>query len=199
MKPATKFVGKSGHYTPDEYLNLIKSFHGSVAPGLVIGRIMVEEARNRLPEEGFYDAICETSYCLPDAVQLLTPCTIGNGWLKILNLGRFALALYDKYSGQGVRVFLDPGKLDGWPEIRNWYLKLKKKNEQDPQLLLEQITQAGADLLGTKKIKVGAPYLVKRSKGGIAVCPLCGEAYPKAHGGNCRGCQGESPYMDTIK
>jgi len=197
MKTATKSVAKSVRYSPDEYVDVVKSFHGSVAPGLLIGRIMVEAARSRLREGGFYDAICETSYCLPDAVQLLTPCTIGNGWLKILNLGRFALALYDKYSGEGVRVFLDPGKLDGWAEIKNWYLKLKEKKEQDPQLLMEQIAQAGADLLSVQKINVKKQFLVKRSKGPIAVCTLCGEAYPRAHGSICRGCQGESPYMNS--
>jgi len=38
---------------------------------------------------------------------MLTPCTIGNGWLKIFDFGRYALALYEKYGGQGIRVFLD--------------------------------------------------------------------------------------------
>ena len=60
-----------------------------------------------------FDAICETRNCLPDAVQLLTPCTIGNGWLKVVNVGRFALTLYDKYQGEGVRVYLDPAKVAG--------------------------------------------------------------------------------------
>ena len=84
-----------------------------------------------------FDAVCETRNCLPDAVQLLTPCTIGNGWLKVVNVGRFALNLYDKYEGKGVRVFMDPVKVADWPEINTWYLKLKPKKEQDSALLLE--------------------------------------------------------------
>ena len=84
-----------------------------------------------LPAEILFDAVCETRNCLPDAIQLLTPCTIGNGWLKVVNVGRFALSLYDKYEGEGVRVFLDPVKVADWPEINNWYLKLKPKKEQD--------------------------------------------------------------------
>jgi len=51
----------------------------------------------------FFDAVCETQACLPDTLQMLTPCTIGNGWLKIFDFGRYALALYDKYAGQGIR------------------------------------------------------------------------------------------------
>ena len=66
-----------GPYAFDEFLQLIKSFHGNVAPGVVIGGIMVEMARGLLPAEILFDAVCETRNCLPDAVQLLTPCTIG--------------------------------------------------------------------------------------------------------------------------
>ena len=28
------------------------------------------------------------------------------------------------------------------------------------------------------------------------VCPACGEAYPVRHGDRCKGCQGESPYLE---
>ena len=112
-----------GPYTVEEYKNLVKSFHGYVAPGLMIGGFMVDHALNHLPEGDFFDAVSETRNCLPDAIQLLTPCTIGNGWLRILDLGRYALTLYEKYNGKGVRVYLDVGKLDSWPNIKNWFLK----------------------------------------------------------------------------
>jgi len=74
-------------YTYEEYLHLVKSFHGSLAPGLIIGGFIVDLALKHLPEGEFFDAICETPVCLPDAVQILTPCTIGNGWLTVLDLG----------------------------------------------------------------------------------------------------------------
>jgi formylmethanofuran dehydrogenase subunit E len=98
---------KIGSYSYDEYVHLVKSFHGSLAPGLVIGGFIVDLALKNLPEGEFFDAICETSVCLPDAVQLLTPCTIGNGWMKIFDTGRFAVTLYEKESGEGVRVYLE--------------------------------------------------------------------------------------------
>ena len=120
-----------GSYSFDEFLQLVKSFHGHIAPGLIIGGFMVDVALRQLPAEVLFDAISETRTCLPDAMQLLTPCTIGNGWLKVVNLGRFALNLYDKYEGDGVRVWMDAAKVADWPEINNWYLKLKPKTEQD--------------------------------------------------------------------
>jgi formylmethanofuran dehydrogenase subunit E len=184
-----------GSFDFDEFLRIIRSFHGSIAPGVLVGGIMVEMARDHLPEEVLFDALCETSNCLPDAVQLLTPCSIGNGWLKVVNVGRFALALYDKYQGEGVRVFLDPQKIADWSEIQNWYLKLKPKKEQDSVLLIDQIKRAGQNILGCHSVKINSRFLQKRRKGPIGICPVCREAYPIKDGDLCRACQGETPYV----
>ena len=185
-----------GHYSFDEFLALVQSFHGNLAPGVVLGGIMVEAAKSRLPEGILFDAVAETRACLPDAIQLLTPCTIGNGWLKVLDLGRFALSLYDKYEGQGIRVYLDPAKVKDFSEIANWYLKLTPKREQDKDLLLAQIREAGADILTWQRVAVKPQFLGKKSRGGMTVCPSCREAYPAQDGGICRACQGEAPYVD---
>ena len=184
-------------YTYDEYIELIKSFHGSTAPGILIGGFMVDLARRQIPEEGLYDAICETRSCLPDAIQLLTPCTVGNGWLKVINLGRYALSLYEKYSGEGVRVYMDPEKLKAWPEIYSWFFKLKPKKEQDLGLLLHNIKEAGSGYCGIQAVKIKPRFIKIVRRGGFAVCPLCGESYPLDDGGICRACQGELPYLET--
>ncbi|MGC9324822.1 MAG: FmdE family protein [Desulfomonilia bacterium] len=183
-----------GPYTYEEYVNLIRSFHGSTAPGMIIGGFMVDLALRNLPEGEFFDAICETRSCLPDAVQLLTPCTIGNGWLTVENLGRYALTLYEKYGGQGVRVWLDSAKIEKWPEIKTWFFKLKPKKEQDAKALFEQIEQAGTDLCSIGPVKVLPRLLKKKGKGPIATCPVCSEAYPVHHGAMCLACQGITPY-----
>ena len=185
------------NYTLEEYLEVIKSFHGSVAPGMIIGGFMVDLARNNTPDGEFFDAICETPSCLPDAIQLLTPCTVGNGWLKVVNLGRFALILYEKYSGKGVRVFLDSAKVKAWPEIKSWFFKLRPKMEQDSQLLFEQIKEAGSGICSLQSVTVRPQFLKKRSKGNIAVCPLCKEAYPARDGDICLGCRGDAPYLES--
>jgi formylmethanofuran dehydrogenase subunit E len=183
-----------GKYSLDEYSRLAESFHGNVAPGVLIGGIMVDAALERLNTTRLYDAICETHSCLPDAIQLLTPCTMGNGWLHIIDLGRFALTLYEKDTGRGVRVFLDAGKTAPWPEVRNWYLKLRSKRRQDLESLIDEILKAGVNLLGFQDIEVLPLFLARQSKGEIALCRVCGEAYPKNHGPVCRGCTGQSPY-----
>lgn len=188
---------KIGSYTYDEYVEMIKSFHGSTAPGLLIGGFMVDLAQRQLPDEGLYDAICETRACLPDAIQLLTPCTVGNGWLKIMNLGRYALSFYEKYGGEGVRVYVDPEKLKAWPEIYSWFFKLKPKKDQDLNLLLQEIKKAGSDYCSIQAVKLKPRFIKIARRGGFAVCPLCGESYPLEDGGICRACQGELPYLET--
>ena len=80
-----------GPYTYEEFIEAARNFHGSPAPGLVLGAYMMEEARKYLPEGTIFDAISETSWCLPDAVQMLTVCSTGNGWLRVKNLGVYAL------------------------------------------------------------------------------------------------------------
>lgn len=184
-------------YTYEEYIELLTSFHGNTAPGLLIGGFMVDLARRQLPEEGLYDAICETRSCLPDAIQLLTPCTVGNGWLKVINLGRYALSLYEKHSGEGVRVYVDPEKLKAWPEIHGWFFKLKPKREQNLDRLLQDIREAGSSYCSVQTVKIKPRFIETARRGGFAVCPLCGESYPLDDGGICRACQGELPYVEA--
>jgi len=183
-------------YSFEEYVRLVEPFHGAVAPGVVVGGFMVDLAMSRMPEGTVFDAICETTACVPDAIQLLTRCTIGNGWLRVFNLGRFALSLYDKYEGQGIRVFIDPPKLEPWPEIKAWLFKLKPKFEQDEELLISQIERAGHSICGMQPVRIQAQYLKKKSRGSITTCPLCHEPYPAKDGVICLACQGKSPYTD---
>ncbi len=183
-----------GSYSVEDYMHLVKSFHGNMAPGLIIGGFMVDLAMQEFSEGVLFDAISETQTCLPDAIQLLTPCTTGNGWLRVLNFGRYALCLYDKYSGEGIRVFVDTEKLEAWPDIKTWFLKLKPKNEQDPSALRDQIIEAGASILTMQRVTMEIASFPKKGKGAIAACPACNEAYPAKDGPLCLACQGGSPY-----
>ncbi|MEE4353413.1 MAG: FmdE family protein [Desulfatiglans sp.] len=185
-------------YTYDEYMELARSFHGFAAPGLIIGGRMVNIGLQRLPEGSLFDAISETAHCLPDAIQLLTPCTTGNGWLKVIGLGRFALILYDKFEGQGIRVFLDPPRLDAWPDIKNWFYKIKSKSEQDIELLRKRIEEAGSSIFSSREVQIRPQLLKRRDSGKTINCPLCGEAFPVRHGSICRGCRGEAPYFPPV-
>lgn len=183
-----------GPYAFPEFVEVVRKFHSYPAPGVLLGGIMVDELLRRMPEGVLFDAVSETSWCLPDAIQMLTPCTVGNGWLRIANLGVYGLALFDKHTGQGFRAVLEPKALEDRPNMRDWLLKLKPKREQDSPALREEIRTMGRAALRVEPAAVRGDLLVKRSKGMIRLCPICGDAYPAAFGAICRGCQGESPY-----
>ena len=181
-------------YTIQEYINLVQNFHGTLAPGLLIGGFMIDLAQKNLPDCEFYDSICETSACLPDAIQLLTPCSYGNGWMKVVDVGRFALTLFNKYNGNGIRVSISTEKLNNYNEIKNWFLKIKPKNEQDTDLLINEIIDAGINIFDMKEVDVD-PTLVGKNKGKkIFICSECGEAFPLENDAIqiCRACRGES-------
>jgi len=183
-----------GTYTFEEFKAKAAAFHGYPAPGLLIGGYMVELARRQLPAGTLFDAVSESAKCLPDAVQILTPCTLGNGWMRVLNLGRYALSLYDKYTGEGVRVWVDLDRLAPYEEIRGWFLKLKKKADQDTERLFHEIETAGETLCSMALVRVDDRFRKHKSMGRVGVCPICAEAYPANDGAICRGCQGEAPY-----
>ncbi len=181
----------------EEYVEKVKAFHGYAAPGMILGGFMVDLALKHLPQDTLYDAICETQKCLPDAIQLLTPCTLGNGWLHILNLGKFALSLYDKRGGEGVRVFVSPAKLEGFPLLWNWFMKKGPKEERDLGRLVEAICQVGPCVISLQKVKLQEKFLRGRRHRGFAICPRCKESYPVDDGPVCLGCQGQAPYEEA--
>lgn len=179
------------NYTFEEFVERVKEFHGYAAPGVIIGGSMVDLAYHHLPKEGLFDALCETPKCLPDAIQLLTPCTVGNGWLTVVNIGRYALTLYNKETGEGVRVFVDTEKLEIWPELKTWFFKLKPKKEQDQELLAAQIKEAGNGICSVQKVEVAERFIKRRPRGSLAVCPKCREGYPLDDGPLCLACSGK--------
>ncbi|WP_027188635.1 FmdE family protein [Desulfovibrio cuneatus] len=183
-----------GPYTFQEFKERAAAFHGYPAPGLLIGGYMVSMAMRPLPEGTLFEAVVETKKCLPDAVQMLTLCSAGNNWMKVINLGKYAVSLFDKFTGEGFRVSVDVAKLGPYPEIRGWFLKLKPKAEQDTERLFAEIERAGETICTITPIRIRSALLGHAHMGTIGICPHCGEAFPQEDGVLCRGCQGEAPY-----
>lgn len=184
-----------GKYTFAEFKNMAAAFHGYPAPGLLLGGYMVEMAKSAIPEGTLFEVVVESKKCLPDAVQLLTLCSVGNNWMKVINLGRYALSMFDKYTGEGVRVHVDLEKLRAYSEYTAWFMKRKPKREQDTEQLLREIEAAGDSILTMVAIRIRSRLLGHSHMGAIGACPRCGEAYPADDGALCRGCQGEAPYV----
>ncbi|HVN96365.1 MAG TPA: formylmethanofuran dehydrogenase subunit E family protein [Syntrophorhabdaceae bacterium] len=182
-------------YSFDRYVELVRDFHGYAAPGVLVGGYMVDLAYRHLHKAGLYNALCETRKCLPDAIQLLTACTTGNGWLTIHDTGRFAVTFYEKRSRQGIRVSIDTSKLDFWPEIKTWFLKLKPKAQQEEGRLRAEISAAGSSICVTRYVKVADRFIIAKDHGPVVVCPCCNETYPSSVHGLCPDCRGESGFV----
>lgn len=188
-----------GPYSFEEFRKLAENFHGYAAPGLLIGGYMVEKAKAALPKGTLFEAVVESPKCLPDAVQLLTLCSTGNQRLKIHNLGRYAVSLFDKHSGKGFRVSLDPEQMSKWPELYAWFYKKKAKKDQDSAQLEKEIRQAGDSICRIEEVEIKRRFVGAKHMQSIATCPICGEAYPGTDGPICRGCQGDAPYISKGK
>lgn len=50
----------TGPYAPDDFLDRVNAFHGSVAHGILLGGNMVASPQKKLFRDRFYDAFCET-------------------------------------------------------------------------------------------------------------------------------------------
>jgi formylmethanofuran dehydrogenase subunit E len=177
----------------EEFYQAIEQFHGWKAPGVVIGGFMVDLAQGRIGPGVEADAIVETTHCLPDAVQIFTPCTYGNGWMKVVDWDKFALTLYDKKTLEGARVWLDIGKVRRFPDVYSWYMRVVSKAELPLDVLLKSIEEAGRGMLSSTPVQV-IQYQGKLKKGKIEVCSRCGEAYPASQGERCLSCQGKGYY-----
>jgi len=178
--------------TLSDALDKIEGFHGSVAPGILMGGLMIDLAQELIGASILYNVVVETPYCLPDAVQIFTPCTVGNNWLKVVDYGRFAVSVYDKDNGEGIRVWVDLNKLEHFPDVFNWFLKRVPKKALPLEVLLPAILLAGREMFSYGHVQVfDLAWGVK--KGDVGVCPACGESYPVNHGKICRACA-EGPY-----
>jgi len=176
-----------------DFIQAIEAFHGFAAPGLVIGGLMVDWALERIGAGVESDAIVETYHCLPDAVQIFTPCTIGNGWLKVLDWDKFAMTIYDRWRLSGYRVWLDLGKTAAYPTIYGWYMRTIPKEELPKEEVNSTILKAGRKILNLLPVDVVQQY-ERNKKGEIGICPKCREAYPLKQGTACLACKGKGYY-----
>ena len=174
------------------YFDQGAEFHSYLSPGLVIGIYMVDLAKEILGPCELIDSVVETRACIPDAIQLMTHCTYGNGWMATKDWSKMALTLYDKYKKNGVRVFVDLDKVKKYPLIYQWYMN---KGKVDKDRITEELLGVGRDILSWQRVKVTHS---KVHKGELKACPSCGETYPARDGELCQRCSGNSNYYELI-
>ena len=143
------------------YVIHMEEFHGYRSPGMLIGGVMIENGMTQLGHTPYLNVVCETVVCLPDAVQLLTPCTLGNGFLQVLDWGKFSLTAYDRQSLEGVRIWLSPDGLSDYPLISGWFQRTGEKEINgaiDWQAVFGQFSCVMGNIWRARKKKTNAYF-----------------------------------------
>ncbi len=176
----------------NEFIIRMEEFHGYRSPGILLGGFMLEAALDRLGPTPYINIISETVVCLPDAVQLLTPCTIGNGFLQLLDWGKFALTAYDRMTLAGVRAGLDHDRLRSFPVVHQWFDRSARKGEKPAfeELAAEILTAAG-ELIVCREVKLHKALKESRSVQ-TRHCPACGDSFASRLGDRCPACSGQA-------
>ena len=178
----------------EDYIYSIEEFHGARSPGMLMGGMLLDRALNELGPTPYLNVVCETVVCLPDAVQLLTNCTIGNGYLQVLDWGKFALCAYDRTTLNGSRVWLDLNEIGKHQVIREWFQRTGKPRVKPPfEQIAEAFLNSGAGLVRSRAVKLHKA-LKDEAKVITGACPQCGESYPLRQGDRCLACQGQAYY-----
>ena len=174
----------------DEFFIRMEEFHGYRSPGILIGGLMMAQAWDHLGSTPYLNVVCETVICLPDAVQLLTPCTYGNGFLQVLDWGKFALTAYDRKTLLGQRVWLNSDRLVEYPLIGQWFQRTGKSREKPPfDTFAKEAFEAGPTLINRRSVTMKRP-LKDLQPVPTGRCARCGEFYPRRHGPVCKSCSG---------
>ena len=153
-------------------------FHGFLTSGALIGIQMLNVAKRELDiKEGERIFVtCETQNCMPDPFQILAGATIGNGGLKIKDLGKMAVIVNKQasegvYRIKGIRIILDPEKTKAYLKLHAWFLNTEKlRHEEVVPILLA----AGEKVYSWEFVDVEVPV---RKKKRIKCCGSCEEMF----------------------
>ncbi len=177
-------------------------FHTYPAPGLVMGVFMVDwamEGLGAMPGEKLF-AVAETKKCLPDALQVIAHCTIGNNRLRVLNAGRFAIAMNRPSTAPtstGVRIAVDGVQLETFPTLRAWFMHDRAFDRKTMTgALFDEILGGGRRYLALERVAV---RFDPKKEWAAGRCACCGEPVPNTllRHGVCAAC-GDQRYYEPL-
>jgi formylmethanofuran dehydrogenase subunit E len=178
----------------DDVLSRLGEFYGTLVPGLIIGAYMVELAYEKLGDVELVDAAAESRKCIADSVQLMTPCTLGNGWLKVYDWGIFAITLYDKKNKRGVRAYFDTKKLPEDSITYKWFFRKVGKSSHDE--VVEELLKLKTSILSYEYVDVD---IKKEKSGEIKPCKKCGYPFPSNGDDECQSCMTGATYYKVVE
>lgn len=197
-----------------EELNVITEqiykFHTKRAPGIPIAVAMVDYALELLgPDKGKLNAVSESQSCLSDVIQVMTGCTIGNRYLKIIKeIGRYAVTLYDRDTGLGARIFIDTEKIDPeqTPELSRFFKRTRSAEvqkggtarEESGKKIVAEFAKVGRKIFGWERIRMkefGKPPMLPAK-----YCADCRQTFLARNEEHvkCDYCEGSAAYYERV-
>jgi formylmethanofuran dehydrogenase subunit E len=169
-----------------DLLKELGNFRRVVEPGLAYGVKMIQKAREYLRIKDLRKAnllvISETTRCLPDAIQFLCGCTIGNKRLIIKDYGKMAATFIDRDKNLAVRVTISPKFQRQDVQRSKEFLRLKEKRRfediesrrlKDAFQILDTPEE---ELLRIQEVEIVEPLPAVFMPSGIIFCENCGES-----------------------
>ena len=174
---------------------------GSTRSGIVLGIRMSLLALKELqletpPHDRSLITIVEIDRCLPDAVQLLTGCRLGNRTLKFKDYGKMAATFVDMEKNHAIRIAAK--------ESVNQRLLASNPADEEEALRGGYQSLPDEDLFTWQWVRIALPVEERPGyRGPRVVCSRCGEGISfgreVARCGSllCRACAGQ-PYFESV-
>ena len=183
-------------------MDMARAFHNYPAPGPDSSAAYMVEMGPAppCPEDILFDAVCESANCLPRRrAAAHRPAPSATAWLRIQKPGPVTpCACTTSSRAGGVRV--RPGPRTSWsrgPKSAVWHFK--EKPQEGTGLRTPCNRRSARRALPSsrpRRSRWPPPSWARPGAGPIGRCPPVRRApTPVRHGGICRSCQGESPYV----
>lgn len=167
-------------------LKEIGHFRRILGPGVAYGVKMTQAAKEHLKIKDLRKAnlfvIVETDHCLPDTIQFLCGCTIGNRRLIVKNYGKMAATFIDRDARRAIRVTVSPAFQERDIQHSRELIKLKEKRRFEEiesrrmRDTLEISKIPTEELLRIQEVEITEPLPPIFMPTGIVSCEKCGES-----------------------
>lgn len=194
-----------------------KEFHGHICPFVVLGLRASEIAMQKLglAKAGEAEtvgeeilAIVECNNCFADGVQVATGCTLGNNSLIYMDVGKNAVTLVKRGEWKGIRVYIDPEKLESRyfkkeaTELFEKVVVKRQRTSKDYERLQKMWAEIGWSMMNVPEdmFKIEEVEVAEIERAPIfesVKCEKCGELAMKTRAriidgkAVCLGCLGE--------
>jgi formylmethanofuran dehydrogenase subunit E len=170
----------------EELLEEIRHFRRAIEPGIAYGIKMILAAKETLKVKDLKKinlfVVVETTHCLPDAIQFLSGCTIGNRRLIVRDHGKMAATFIARDTDKAIRITISPTFQKRDAQRSREFMQLKRKRKfaeiesRRIQEALEILEAPNDEMLRIQEVEITEPFSTIFIPTAIVICEKCGES-----------------------